>query len=209
MVVDSSAFDIIKDLPHLIESVGQYGVWLIIFLECCIFFFLPGDSLLLMAGIFAAQGYMDITVLTIGCIVAAIAGNEVGYLIGKRYGRGLFANEKGRFFNPQNLAKTEEFYAKHGQKAIVIARFLPIVRTFIPVFAGACGMKQSTFFLFNCIGAIIWCGGLCVAGYFLGQVLPPETIKKYMHLAILGIVALCVLPPLVHWGYERWKRRKV
>jgi membrane-associated protein len=208
MAADAGVLDIIKDLPLLIESIGLYGIWLIIFLECCVFFFLPGDSLLFMAGIFAAQGYMHITTLTLGCIVAAIAGNEVGYLIGKRYGRNLFANEKGRFFNPQNLAKTEVFYAKHGQKAIVIARFIPIVRTFIPVFAGACGMKQSTFFLFNCIGAIIWCGGLCVTGYFLGQIIPPETVKKYLHIAIFFIVALCVLPPLVHWLYEKRARRR-
>ena len=207
MAADWFSLETLKDIPALIKSVGMYGIWLIIFLESCFVFFLPGDSLLFMAGFFSSQGYMPVIPLILGCLAGAVVGNKIGYIVGERYGRGLFSNEKGKLFNPRNLARTEEFYAKHGKMAVVIARFLPVVRTFTPVFAGIVGMDKRQFFIYNVIGGVLWCGGLIILGYFLGQIIPAEIMEKYLILVVLGIIVLSFLPAIIHFWKEHRKAK--
>jgi membrane-associated protein len=207
MAADWFSLETLKDIPNLIKSVGMYGVWLIIFLESSFVFFLPGDSLLFMAGFFSSQGYMPVIPLILGCLVGAVVGNKIGYVVGERYGRGLFDNEKGKLFNPRNLARTEEFYAKHGKMAVVIARFLPVVRTFTPVFAGIVGMDKREFFIYNVIGGVAWCGGLIILGYFLGQIIPAELMEKYLIIVVLGIIVLSFLPAIIHFWKEHRKNK--
>ena len=161
------------DPKHIIDSLspyGEIGLWLIIFAETglLIGFFLPGDSLLFTAGLLASQGHLDIALVVIGCFVAACIGDQVGYTIGNRLGPRLFRRPDSRFFKQEYVERTKAFFDRHGPKTIVLARFVPIVRTFTPVMAGVGTMRRRTFSLYNVIGALLWTVGVTMLGYALG-----------------------------------------
>jgi membrane-associated protein len=178
----------------LIKAVGIIGVILIVFAETGLFFgfFFPGDSLLFTAGIFASQGYFSIEVLLIGCIIAAILGDSVGYWSGRKYGRQLFDRDSGFFFKKKRLYDAELFYEKHGKSTIIIARFVPIIRTFAPIVAGIGKMKYPVFISYNIFGGIFWVSGMLLLGYFLGGVIPNP--DKYIIPIAFLIIVISFLP---------------
>jgi len=145
------------DLKNLIETVSYIGVFGIVFVESGLLvgFFLPGDSLLFTAGFLASQGLFNITILGLGCFIAAVAGDSVGYFIGQKFGKKLYNRKNSKLFNKEHLVKAQKFYDKHGGKTIIIARFMPIIRTFAPVVAGMADMKYSTFLFFNLFGGFL------------------------------------------------------
>ncbi len=195
------------DLQSLIRTAGYLGVWAIIFAESglLIGFFLPGDSLLFVAGFIAStpNSPFNIVILTIGCWIAAVAGDNVGYSTGYRFGRKLFRREESWFFHKENLVKAQNFYAKHGKKTIILARFLPIVRTFAPIVAGIGSMNYRVFFVYNVVGGTIWAVGLTLLGYFLGRWIPSDLMEKYLILIIVMIIITSLLPSAWHLYQER------
>jgi len=160
------------DLRAFIESIGLFGVYLVVFAESGLLvgFFLPGDSLLFTAGLLASPAFefFNIWALVLGCWFAAIFGDSVGYMFGKKAGKALFKRENSLLFHPENLIKAQNFYEKHGGKAIVLARFMPVIRTFAPIVAGIGTMHYGRFLFFNFIGGTIWGWGMAFLGYFLG-----------------------------------------
>jgi membrane-associated protein len=188
------------DLEQLIRSIGYLGIWAIVFAESglLIGFFLPGDSLLFLAGFLASQGFFSLPVLAIGCFIAAVVGDSVGYSIGKRYGKRLFQREDSVLFHKKNILRAQAFYDKHGSKTIVLARFVPVVRTFAPVVAGIGDMHYRTFVSFNIIGGFLWAVGVTSAGYFLGNAIPADMIDKLL----LPIIALIVVVSVAPAAYE-------
>jgi membrane-associated protein len=190
----------------LIETVGLFGIIIIIFAESGLFFgfFLPGDSLLFTAGLFASQGNLPIVPLVIGSILAAILGDSVGYAFGKRVGPAIFTREDSFFFHKKHVRRAESFYIKYGAKTIILARFVPIVRTFAPIVAGVANMPYKTFLSWNIAGGFLWAGSLTILGYLLGNALPG--IEKYLELVILGIIFVSFLPVAVEVVKEKRKR---
>lgn len=202
--------DIVLHLDkHLAELVQQYGTWIYVILFFIIFGetgfvvlpFLPGDSLLFVAGALAAVGGMDLTTLLIVLSVAAITGNTVNYQIGRMIGPKVFQWEDSRFFNRAALEKTHAFYEKHGGKTLILSRFLPLFRTFAPFVAGVGAMSWLRFTLFNVIGALGWVLSLTVAGYYFGNL---PWIKQNLSLIIVAIIAFSLVPVLL--GYLGHKR---
>lgn len=186
------------DLVTFIKTVGYVGLFSIIFAESGLFigFFLPGDSLLFTAGFLASQGFLDIRLLVILMFFAAVLGDSFGYAFGRRVGPALFRREDSRLFHKEYLAYAREFYKEHGKKTIVLARFIPAVRTFAPILAGVGQMRYSTFLAFNLIGGIIWGVGIPLAGYYLGSVVPNP--DRYLIPAILFIIIVSMLPGIFH-----------
>ena len=163
--------------------------------------FLPGDSLLITAGLIAATGALNIWWINVLLMVAAIVGDSVGYAIGARIGPRLFTREKSMLFNPKHVDRTRRFYARYGAKTIVIARFVPIVRTFAPVLAGVGQMPYHRFLAYNVLGGIGWVAGMTWAGYFLGSAIPD--IKSHIHKVVLVVIALSVIPIVIEVLRER------
>lgn len=194
------------DLISLTTSAGYAGIFAIIFTESGLLvgFFLPGDSLLFTAGLLASSGILNIWILMPLIFAAAILGDNVGYYLGKRAGEKLFEREDSFFFKKSNVEKTKAFYEKFGPKAIVLARFVPIVRTFAPVFAGVGSMQYRTFFFYNVLGGFIWAFGVTLAGYFLGGIIPD--IDKYL-LPIVGVIILTSFLPFIR-QYRRGRKAK-
>ena len=194
------------DLTQIIITVGYIGVFGIIFAETGLLvgFFLPGDSLLFTAGFLASPAsraivdheVFSLPVLIIGCVVAAIAGDTVGYLFGHRVGRALFQREDSRFFKKKYLLQAQGLYEKHGGKIIIMARFMPFVRTFAPIVAGIGTMHYRRFLSFNAIGGTLWAIGLPLLGYFLGSLIPD--VDKYLLPIVIVIVLISVAPPAIH-----------
>ena len=180
----------------LIMTLGTLGVIAIIFIETGLFFgfFFPGDSLLFTAGFLASQGYVSFAGLLVGTFLAAIIGDSVGYAFGKKVGPALFAREDSKIFKKQYITRAQSFYEKHGVKTIILARFLPIVRTFAPIVAGVGGMKYKTFLTFNVIGGFIWTWGMLWLGYALGELIPNP--DKYVLPIVLLIIATTAIPTL-------------
>lgn len=201
------------DPEKLIDAFGLLGIFLIVFAESglLIGFFLPGDSLLFTAG-FLASGpssvaeelHLPLLPLLVLIWVGAVAGDQVGYLFGKRVGPALFNRPDSRFFKREHVEKAEAFFAKHGPKAIVLARFVPIVRTFTPITAGVSSMHYRTFVTYNLVGGTIWAFGVTLLGYFLGQV---DVIEENLELAILTVVAISCAPIVVELYRARKERR--
>ena len=181
----------------IIKTVGVIGIILIVFAETGLFFgfFLPGDSLIFTAGIFASQGFFNIEVLLIGCIVASILGDSIGYWSGKKYGRKLFDRDNGFFFKKKRLYDAELFYEKHGKSTIIIARFVPIIRTFAPIVAGIGDMNYPTFISYNIIGGIFWVSIMLLLGYFLGGLIPNP--DAYIIPIAFLIIILSFIPIIV------------
>lgn len=190
------------DLEHLIRTVGYFGVAAIVFAESGLLvgFFLPGDSLLFTAGFLASQGVFNIWLLAAIAFVAAATGDAVGYIFGRRVGRSLFQREESRLFRPQHMVKAEAFFARHGGKAIVLARFLPVVRTFVPIVAGVGAMPYLRFTAFNIVGGFLWAVGMSVAGYVLGSTVPG--VDRYLLPIILLIIVVSIAPTAVHLWRE-------
>lgn len=186
----------ILDPIFIIKTLGAIGIILIVFAETGLFFgfFFPGDSLLFTAGIFASQGFFGIGVLLVGCIVAAIIGDTVGYWSGRKYGRRLFDRDDGFFFKKKYLYDAEIFYEKHGKYTIIIARFIPIIRTFAPIVAGIGNMKYSSFFSYNVFGGVVWVTTLLLLGYFLGGLIPNP--DKYI-IPIAFIIIIVSFFPII------------
>ena len=193
------------DPNQLIRSVGLFGLFAVVFAESGLFigFFLPGDSLLFTAGLLAATTNLltPLPFIILGCMIAAIAGDQVGYSFGHRYGPRLFSQQDSRFLKRQHLARAEEFFARHGSKTILIARFVPVVRTFAPIVAGASTMHRRTFTIYNVIGGTAWVVLLSTLGWALGTRFPG--IADSLDLAILVIVALSVIPLAVEYIRHR------
>jgi membrane-associated protein len=190
-------------LYELVRWGGYVALTAIVFTETglLIGFFLPGDSLLITAGLVAAAGGLDIWLLNALLSVAAIVGDSVGYAIGYRAGPHIFTREDSRWFNKKHLVRTREFYERHGGKTIILARFIPIIRTFAPVVAGVGRMDYRRFLAFNVLGGIGWVCGLTWAGYLLGQTIPD--IGRYIHVVIVVVIVLSLIPIGVEW----WRAR--
>jgi len=198
------------DPKEILESLGPYatiGLILIIFAETglLIGFFLPGDSLLFTAGILASQGDLNIVVITLGCFAAAVIGDQVGYNIGRRAGPALFRRPDSRLFKQTYVERTKEFFERHGPKTIVLARFVPIVRTFAPVLAGVGEMRYRTFITYNVAGGALWAIGVTLAGFFLGE-LVGESIDRYLLPIIFLIVLISIIPPVIETLRARRQR---
>jgi membrane-associated protein len=201
------------DPKSLIDDVGLWGVFAVVFAESGLLvgFFLPGDSLLFTAG-FLASGpssvdealHLPLGFLLIGTFLAAVAGDQVGYLLGRRAGPAIFRRPNSRFFKQENVEKAHAFFDKYGAKTIVLARFVPIVRTFAPVVAGVSRMNYRTFVTFNVVGGFLWAIGVTLLGYFLGQV---DVIEENLELAILTVVAISLLPIARELWLSRRQRR--
>ncbi len=195
-------------LRQLITNGGVPVLFAIIFAETGLLlgFFLPGDTLLVMTGLLCNAGVitMDIVTLNIILITAAITGDALGYYIGKKAGSKLYERPDSKLFKREHLLKTKSFYDKHGGKTIILARFIPIIRTFAPTVAGTVGMQYRRFALFNIVGGILWISSTTLLGYFLGATIPG--IEKYLHLAIFAVVGISLLLPIVQ--YIRHKREK-
>ncbi len=189
-----------QDLAQFIQAVGLLGVFSIIFAESglLIGFFLPGDSLLFTAGVLASFGTFDFWVLMIGCIVAAIAGDSVGYTFGRRIGPRIFKREDSILFHKDHILRAQNFYAKHGGKAIVFARFMPAIRTFAPIVAGVGKMHYPTFLFYNIFGGIFWVTSLTTLGYFFGNAIPRDKIDLFIMPVLALIILASVVPGIVH-----------
>ena len=201
--------DLVLNLDkHLIEMVEHYGVWIYAILFAIIFSetgfvvtpFLPGDSLLFVAGAVAATGGMNVHLLVALLIAAAVLGNSVNYAVGRWLGRHFFTNRGSRWLNPAHLEKAHAFYEQHGGKAVVISRFLPIVRTYIPFVAGMAAMEPVRYTAFNVGGAVLWVGSLCYAGYFFGNI---PWIRGNLTAIIVGIIVVSLLPLVYAWIRSR------
>jgi membrane-associated protein len=199
-------FHQIYDVESLVRIGGIAGLTVIVFVETglLIGFFLPGDSLLVTAGLFAARGDIEVLPLIIALSVAAVLGDTVGYNIGKRSGPKLFTRADSLFFNKKHLVTTKEFYDRHGPFTIVIARFVPIVRTFAPVVAGIGAMDYKRFISYNVFGGVGWVLSMVLGGYFLGQVVP--NIHKNIDKVIIVVIFLSLLPIMIKFAREKMKR---
>ena len=200
-------FHRIYDVEFLVRTGGLLALVIIVFTETGLLlgFFLPGDSLLVTAGIFAARGDLDLVTLNASLSLAAIAGDTVGYGIGARTGPKIFTREDSLLFNRKHLLTAKEFYDRHGAFTIVIARFMPIIRTFAPVVAGVGAMKYRKFVAYNIFGGIFWVMTTTLAGYFLGTMVP--NIQERIHVVIVIVIVLSLLPAIIKFASEKWRTR--
>lgn len=184
------------DPKLIIEALGLIGIFALIFAESGLFFgfFLPGDTLLFTAGLLVSQGILSMHTLLVGGIIFAILGDNVGYIFGKKIGPKIFTKEDSFFWNKRNIEKSHKFFEKYGKKAIILARFMPIIRTFTPILAGVGTMDYRTFLRYNIIGGILWVCGLTLFGYFFGMIIPNP--DKYLLPVIVIIVIISILPAL-------------
>ncbi|MEK7084913.1 MAG: VTT domain-containing protein [Patescibacteria group bacterium] len=185
------------DLVALVKTAGYAGLFGIVFAESGLFigFFLPGDSLLFTAGFLASQGFLNIWILAPLVFIAAILGDSVGYAFGKKVGPAIFRKEESLLFHKDHIERARLFYEKHGGMTLVLARFLPIIRTFAPILAGVGRMRYGTFVLYNIIGAALWSLGLSMLGYYLGSAFPD--VDRYLIPIIIAIILLSALPTII------------
>ncbi len=194
---------------YLLQAFGMLALFGFVFAESGLFFgfFLPGDSLLFTAGIFASKGFFDIWILLVGTAVCAFLGDQVGYWTGSKFGPSFFSKDGSFFRNPKYVQKTRAFYETHGKKAIVLARFVPVVRTFAPILAGTARMDYATFTLYNAIGGILWSCLFLGAGYLLGNVLPSS--GEALTVIVLAIIFVSLLPVIYEvWGEFKGRKKK-
>jgi membrane-associated protein len=199
------------NLEQIIITFGYLGLFAIIFAESGLFFgfFLPGDSLLLTAGLLAwridpqtGHPFLILPVLLIILPIAAVLGDNVGYWFGKKTGPRIFNRENSRFFKRKNLLAAKAFYDKHGGKTLILARFMPFIRTFVPIVAGAVEMEYRRFFTWNVVGGVLWAIGVTMVGYGIGTIfgatVDPETLDKYFLLLIIAVIFISALPAMIH-----------
>lgn len=182
------------DPSHLVKDFGYLGIFVTLFLESGVFFgfFLPGDSLLFTAGLLASQGYLNIAGLIVISVVAAILGNNIGYYTGNKAGPALFNKKRSFLFTPKRVTEAHEFFEKNGPQSLILARFIPALRTFVPIAAGIGKMDYRKFLLFNGLGGLLWGVGVPILGYTLGNKVP--NIDKYLLPIVLVIIVLSALP---------------
>jgi membrane-associated protein len=183
------------DPESLIETFGMIGLLTIVFVECGLLvgFFLPGDSLLFTAGLLSSNGTLlpDIWVLLVTIPIAAFSGDQLGYAIGRKGGRRVFKRPDSRLFHHEHVERAEAFFERHGPRTVILARFVPIIRTFAPVMAGVGGMPYRTFLAYDLVGVALWGVGVTTLGYFLGQV---DFVRHNIELVLIAIVAMSVIP---------------
>ncbi len=201
----ADAFSFVTDVRGLIQLGGLLMICIIIFVETGLFvgFFLPGDSLLVTAGVFAAAGDLNLFALLASASVCAVVGDQVGYWIGRRAGQALYSRPDSRFFKRRHLERAHAFYERHGGKTIVLARFVPIVRTFAPAVAGAAEMSYRRFVTYNVGGGVLWVFSTVLLGFFLGRAVP--NIDQHIHIVIAVVIFLSILPGV----YEVLRQRRV
>ena len=201
-------FNRLRDLPALVQWAGYVGLTLIVFAETGLLvgFFLPGDSLLVTAGLLASQPDFGLNVFLLGGLltVAAIVGNSVGYHIGRATGPRIFTRDDSLLFNKAHLRRAHAFYEKHGGKTIIMAQFMPIVRTFVPVVAGVAEMPYRSFVVYSVIGAVLWIWSMLLTGYILGRTVPG--VAQHIEKVILLVIFLSILPGIISWWRERAKK---
>lgn len=197
------------NLQEIIITIGYVGIWAVIFSESGLLIgvFFPGDSVLFTAGFLASQGYFNLETLVAGCFIAAVLGDNVGYAFGKKVGHKFFQKDDSFFFHKDNVVKAKAFYEKHGGKTIILARFIPGVRTLAPIIAGIGEMHYRTFFIFNLIGGVLWAIGLSLIGYYLGSLIPGA--DKYILLIVGVIIVLSVLPYIIEICRSAEKRNSL
>jgi len=188
-----------------------FGLIFIVFAETglAVGFFLPGDSLLVVAGLFAAAGKLNLAILLSTLFVAAVVGDAVGYYTGNRLGPKLFKRQKSLLFRPSHLQKAHAFYEKYGGKTIIIARFVPIIRTFAPIVAGAANMPYRRFVVFNVMGGLLWVCSMILSGYFLGNILKSRfgiNLDEHIEWVVIIVVALSLMPPVIEYLRSRRER---
>jgi membrane-associated protein len=197
----------IFDIQGLIEAVGTIGLILIIFAECglLIGIVFPGDSLLFTAGLFAATGKFGLNIFAVagGAFVAAVLGAQVGYWIGHRYGPKLFQRPDSRIFKAEYVHRSRVFFDKHGSKTIVLARFVPFVRTLVPPMAGMSDMEIRTFTTYNIVGGALWALGVTLLGYFAGDLIPKDKVDTYLLPIIAVIILISLIPPMLEYRRHR------
>ena len=193
-------------MPHLaliplLQAIGYPGLFAIVFLESGVFFgfFLPGSSMLFTAGLLASQGFFNPWALMLLMWLAAILGDSAGYWFGRRVGVRLFLRPSSRFFRHEHLEKAKDFYDRHGVRTVVLARFVPIIRTFVPIVAGVVNMKYRLFLTYNVIGGLLWAAGVTFLGYFLGAKVP--LVQTYLTPIIIFIIIVTCLPLL--WEFRK------
>jgi membrane-associated protein len=199
-------FQRLSNLPELVQWAGLFGLALIVFSETGLLIgvFLPGDSLLVTAGLLAARGYLNVYTLAPVLTLAAICGNSLGYAIGRATGPRVFNRENSLFFNKKHAVRAHEFYERYGRGTIVLAQFMPIIRTFSPVIAGVAGMRFRQFITFNVIGAFVWIWSMLAIGYFLGSYIPG--IDQHIEIVVVIVIFISLLPGLI--GGYRARRKK-
>jgi membrane-associated protein len=207
MGVLSELFNRLSNLPDLIQWAGFIGLTIIVFSETGLLvgFFLPGDSLLVTAGLLAAQGYFNVYLLAPLLTLAAVCGNSTGYLIGHTTGPRIFRRENSLLFNKKHAIRAHEFYEKHGKKTIILAQFMPIIRTFSPVVAGVGDMSFRNFFSYNVIGALMWIWSMLFIGYFLGRYIPG--IDKHIEIVVIIVVLVSIMPGIISGAKSRARKR--
>ena len=183
-----------ESLIEAILSASYLGIFLIVFAETGLLvgFFLPGDSLLIAAGLLAAGGKLNLGGIMAAVVVGAILGNTAGYFIGQRFGPAVFSNQNSRFFKPEYVVEAQKFFVKYGALAVILARFVPIVRTLVPTLAGVSRMPFGLYTLYNVIGALLWGVGLTALAYYLGQLIPD--LDKYILLIVAVVLVVSVIP---------------
>lgn len=194
------------DAAAIVRGAGLIGIWAIIFAESglLIGFFLPGDTLLFTAGYLASLGYLPLSYLILGCFLAAVVGDNVGYWFGKKVGPRIFTREDSRLFRRSHIERSRHFYERYGRSTIVIARFFPIVRTFAPILAGVGHMEYRTFFTYNIVGAFLWTVSMTLFGFYVGRILPNG--NRYLTVVITIILILSVLPAI--WKFLKRRHLK-
>ncbi len=199
----------LSDLPALIKWAGYFGLTAIVFAETGLLvgFFLPGDSLLVTAGLGAAKGFINVYALGLLLNIAAAVGNSFGYMIGRASGPRIFTREDSLLFNKKHVRRAQEFYARHGRKAIVLAQFMPIIRTFSPVVAGVGRMPYREFLIISVLGTIIWVWSMLFTGYFLGTYIPG--IDEHIEILVLTVIFVSILPAIISWWRQRGKPAQV
>jgi membrane-associated protein len=194
--------------PETIAAAGYIVILFVVFAETGLAagFFLPGDSLLFVAGLFAADGKLSLFALLVGVFLAAVIGDAVGYFTGSKFGSRLFTRPKSLLFRPSHLKKAQAFYDKYGGKTIIIARFVPIVRTFAPIVAGAAQMPYQQFVVFNIIGGFLWVFTMILSGFFLGRAFP--ALREHIEIVMIVIVALSLMPPVIEYVKSRREKAR-
>jgi membrane-associated protein len=192
------------DPEYLLKTFSYIGLSAVLFAETGLLlgFFLPGDSLLITAGIFAARGDLNLGLLMVLATVAAFVGNTCGYLIGRRFGPLVFS--RVRFLKPEYVEQAREYFAKNGNQTLILSRFIPVIRTIVPTLAGTVHLDFRLFTIYNAVGAVLWGGGVTLAGYLLGKVIPKDVLDKYI-LVIIGVVLVASFVPI---ALELLKRRR-
>jgi membrane-associated protein len=188
------------DLTSLIQTVGYLGMFGIVFVETGLLagFFLPGDTLLLTAGILASAGKLSLPLTMFVCAIGSICGDQLGYYVGYTLGPKVFSRPQSRFFNPENVLKARAFFDKYGMITILIARFIPVIRAFAPTMAGASRVPYRTFLPLSILGGVLWGVSITALGYFLGNLIGPKTLERYILIVLVIGIGAGVIPSLLH-----------